>query len=213
MFRKIDFSGDPHRQKHFDFFRSMGQAHFNVTAPVDIRPFLNKIKRKNLSFTPVMVYTLAKVANEIPAFQQRIRGEEAIEHDLVHPSFSIRTKASSVFSFCYVDFQEDFRAFYQDTLEAMERAQSNPSFEDAPGRDDLLFFSTLPWIPFTGLQHAMHTETADCIPRITWGKYEDEGGKTKIPLSVQAHHSLVDGIHMGLFFEKFAHYAQNPNFI
>jgi hypothetical protein len=39
------------------------------------------------------------------------------------------------------------------------------------------------------------------IPRFAWGKYFREGGALKMPLSMQAHHGLVDGLHFGRFYE------------
>ena len=200
--RKIQF-GDPHRQKHFDFFRRMDQPHFNVTANVSISPLTDKLRKSTLSFTPVMVYCLAATANRIPAFRQRIRGEEVVEHELVHPSFSILPDVSDVFSFCYVDFQYDFDPFIERCLKRMEIIKKNPSFEDEPGRDDYLFLSSFPWVSFTGVMHAMHYSPVDSVPRIAWGKYFEENGQIKMPLNVQAHHALVDGMHMGQFFQQF----------
>ena len=51
---------------------------------------------------------------------------------------------------------------------------------------------------------------ADSIPRIAWGKYFEENGKIKLPLSVQAHHSLVDGVHVGQYFNKVQEILDNP---
>lgn len=200
--RKIQFS-DPHRQKHFDFFRRMDQPHFSVTANVSISPLIDKLRKMNLSFTPVMVYCIAATANKIPTFRQRIRGEEVVEHDLVHPSFSILPEVSDVFSFCYVDFQYEFDAFIQDCLGRMDIIRKNPSFEDEPGRDDYLFLSSFPWVSFVGVTHAMHYTPVDSVPRIAWGKYFEENGQIKMPLNVQAHHAVVDGMHMGQFFQQF----------
>ena len=39
-------------------------------------------------------------------------------------------------------------------------------------------------------------------PLFDWGKYYEKDGKVMIPISVQAHHSFVDGLHIGLFVEQ-----------
>ena len=41
---------------------------------------------------------------------------------------------------------------------------------------------------------------------IDWGKYDEKDGRIMMPLSVQAHHSFVDGIHIGKFAEKIQDY-------
>ena len=47
--KEVEFN-DPHRKKHFDFFRKMDQPHFNITANVEIGGFLDFIKKKRVAF-------------------------------------------------------------------------------------------------------------------------------------------------------------------
>ena len=209
MSKYIDLS-NPHRKKHFDFFRRMDQPHFNICANVEIGNFLDFIKKGNYPFTPTMVYFIAKVANEIPAFRWRVRGDKILEHEAVHPSFTVNTEEADVFSFCTVDYYEEFPMFLQNTLKVMDEMLKNPSMEDEEHRDDYLFLSAIPWVSFTSFSHAMHYTPADSVPRITWGKYFEEGEKILMPLSVQAHHAVVDGRHTGKYFELFQKYMRNP---
>ena len=88
--------------------------------------------------------------------------------------------------------------------------QKQPSMEDEEGRDDYLYLSSMPWVSFSSLQHAMHCDPADSVPRIAWGKFYEEGGKVWLPLSVQAHHALGDGRHAGRYFEKIQHLLSQP---
>jgi len=92
----------------------------------------------------------------------------------------------------------------------MDEMLKNPSMEDEEHRDDYLFLSAIPWVSFTSFSHAMHYTPADSVPRITWGKYFEEGEKILMPLSVQAHHAVVDGRHTGKYFELFQKYMRNP---
>lgn len=201
MFKTIQFT-NPHRKKHFEFFRQMDNPHFNICANVDITNYMQWLKALQIPFTPAMVYALSTVANLIPAFRQRIRGEAVVEHEAVHPSFSVATEISDVFSFCYVPYQKDFDVFVKDCLKAIEKMKINPSFEDEEGRDDYLFMSSFPWVSFTSFQHAMHYSPGDSVPRIAWGKFFVQNGKTMMPLSVQAHHAIVDGAHVGQYFQQ-----------
>ena len=197
----IEFQ-DEHRRKHFDFFRQMSQPHFNICSRVEISRLLAALKNQQLRFTPTIVYCIARVANEIPVFRQRIRDGQVVEHSKAHPSFTVLTEASDVFSFCTVHYQKDYNLFASHTIEKIAEIQKSPSLEDEEGRDDYLYLSAIPWISFTNLQHAMHYEPADSVPRIAWGKYYEEHDKVWLPLSVQAHHALVDGRHIGQYFEK-----------
>jgi chloramphenicol O-acetyltransferase type A len=82
------------------------------------------------------------------------------------------------------------------------RRSDQPTLKDPPGRDDLLYMTAIPWVSFTSFAHPMRLHPADSIPRFAWGKYFAEGKFLKMPLSVQAHHALMDGIQMGKFYAE-----------
>lgn len=178
---------------------------------MDITHTLKQIKADGLHFTATMVYLISRTANAIPCFRQRIRGGEVVEHDLVHPSFTILTQVSDTFSFCAVPYQKKYPDFVADAQAAISRMQMEPSFEDEAGRDDYLYLSALPWLKFTGLNHAMHYSPVDSVPRIVWGKYYEQADRTLLPFSIQAHHALVDGRHVGEYCEHFEMLAAKPS--
>ena len=204
--KKIQYD-NPYRQKHFDFFHNMKSPHFSVCANVDISGFRAFVKKEALSFNTAMVYLVCKTANSIREFRHRIRDGEVVEHDLVHPSFTVPTGIADVFSFCYVDYQPDFASFIKAASERIALMQTEPSIEDEPGRDDYLFLSSFPWASFTSVQHPMPLGEMDSVPRIVWGKFFAANGKIMMPLSVQAHHAVVDGSHLGLYFQRFQELA------
>ena len=163
---------------------------------------LKKITEKKWSFTPTMAWVLSKAANDIPEFRQRIRGEKVVQHEFVHPSFSVETEVADVFSFCEVKYSESQEVFLTRAQKIMAAMRKNPSMEDDHTRDDYLFMSSIPWISFTSMQHAMSYHPCDSVPRIVWGKYFKEGDKIMMPLSVQVHHAVVDGRHVGQYFQR-----------
>lgn len=191
-----------HRKKHFEFFKNLNHPHFNITAPVVVDPFIKICREKQISVHLALVYLISHVANEIDQFRWRIRGNEIIEHPVVHPSFTVSTEASGVFSFCEVKYDRDAAIFLKRANKTKIERFSEPRFEDEEGRDDYLFLSSFPWVSFTGYQHAMQFHPHDSVPRISWGKLFSENEILKIPLSVQAHHAIVDGSQVGLYFEK-----------
>ena len=44
---------------------------------------------------------------------------------------------------------------------------------------------------------------ADCNPRIVYGKFIKEGDRLLMPVAIQANHALVDGRHIGKFYQAF----------
>lgn len=193
---------NPHRQKHFQFFNSMNHPHFNITAPVCVDGLIQSCKANGISTHLAIVYLISRVANDIPQFRWRIRGSEVMAHDSVHPSFTVPTKVADVFSFCTVDYDADSEVFLKRADLVRKQMEQTPSFEDEAGRDDYLFLSSFPWVAFTAYQHAMQFHPHDSVPRISWGKIHEVDGRMMMPLSVQVHHAVVDGSHVGQFFEQ-----------
>jgi chloramphenicol O-acetyltransferase type A len=59
----------------------------------------------------------------------------------------------------------------------------------------------------------MQFHPADSIPRFAWGRYFQESGTWKMPLSVQGHHAVMDGIHMGKYYETVQDYLHHPEVV
>ena len=68
--------------------------------------------------------------------------------------------------------------------------------------ESMYFISTLPWLHYTELIQPVGGGD-DSNPRITWGKFQkDFQGREQLPVTLLAHHGLVDGIHIARFFEN-----------
>lgn len=200
------------RREHFKFFNSFDHPHFGLCANVDLTQFLAYIKQNGISFSVAIVYLITRTANAIPEFRYRIRPGAVIEHELVHPSYTILIK-DDLFSFCTLEYMENFPAFAGKAVGQIAFTKEHPALEDTPGNDDLLFMTALPWVSFTSFMHPMNLQPADSVPRFAWGKYFEEGGVIKMPLGVQAHHALMDGIHVGRYYEQIQESLYHPELV
>jgi len=189
------------RREAFELFRSFGFPYLSLTATVNISRLRRNLRREAISFTVGWVHLLAKAANAVPAFRQRMRGNQVVEHAAVHPSVTILTDDEG-FSFCNLPYDEDLRIFANRAAERIEAARSSPSLFVEPDRDDLLFLTAIPWVSFSGFIHPGPLDPPDSIPRIAWGRFREDADRVDLPLNVQVHHALVDGIHVGRFFEN-----------
>ena len=209
--RHINLESWP-RREHFRHFESMAYPHFSLCAQVELTTFYPYVKNKGISFNVAMVYVLARAANEIPEFRQRIRQGEVVEHDIVHPSTTI-LGSQDLFSFCTINYSENFSTFAPRAAERIAYVQEHQTVADEPGQDDLLYMTAMPWVSFTSVVHPIDLNPADSVPRIAWGKYFQDGNSLKMPLGLQAHHALIDGIHVGRFYDKVQYYLDHPGFI
>jgi chloramphenicol O-acetyltransferase type A len=60
----------------------------------------------------------------------------------------------------------------------------------------------LPWLSFTSFSHARNWKREDSIPKIAFGKFIKEHGRTLLPFSVEVHHALMDGLHVGRYISR-----------
>ena len=207
--RKIDMQNWARRET-FDLFNTFNHPHFNMCANMNLSIFLPYTRERGISFTPAILYLISRTANDIPEFRHRMRDGEVVEHEFVSPSVTILGE-NDVFGFCMIDYNPDFSAFHETAKGHIAIIKKHPSLEDPQGRDDLLFITAIPWVSFTSFTHPMQQHPADSIPRFAWGKYFEEAGGLKMPLSVQGHHALMDGLHVGRFYEAMQAYLDHPS--
>jgi len=199
------------RREHFEFFRTYEYPHFGMCANVDLTAFYPAVKQRGYSLTVAIVYLITRASNAIPEFRYRIRDGKVIEHEIVNPSFTILVE-EDVFSFCCVDYVEDFSTFAAKAAERIAIVRENSWVHQVP-RDDVLYMTAIPWVSFTSFLHPMKLQPADSIPRFVWGKFFEDGERLKMPLGVQGHHALIDGVHVGKFYAEVQGYLQQPEVI
>jgi chloramphenicol O-acetyltransferase type A len=206
--REIDVESWP-RREHFETFGSFHYPHFTMCAEVDVTALREAVRQRGASVTASIVYVLTRAANDIPEFRQRIRDNTVVEHDRVHPSTTILVD-DDLFSFCSLDYDDDFEAFAAHVQERIAHVKKHPTLAGEAGRDDLLYMTAIPWISFTSFSHPILSLPADSIPRFAWGKFHVNGNRLQMPLSVQGHHALIDGFHVARYYDEVNAYLQDP---
>jgi len=102
----------------------------------------------------------------------------------------------------FKDYQEPFFGITAN-VDCTKAYITTMNIDENSGRLDVIHYSTIPWISFTALTHERNFTRPDSIPKITFGKYFKENNRLLLPLSVNGHHGLMDGMHAGLHFEIF----------
>ena len=69
--------------------------------------------------------------------------------------------------------------------------------------NNVIHYSSIPWSKFTGLTHARNFKIVDSVPKIVFGKTFMREGKRIMPISINAHHGLVDGLHAAKHIDLF----------
>ncbi|MBP2634385.1 MAG: chloramphenicol acetyltransferase [Firmicutes bacterium] len=196
------------RKTHYEFFKRMDYPQYNICTNIDITRFLPAVKQKQLPFYYAMIYAATYVLNNMEAFRYRSRNQQVVLHDKVHPSFTAMSPTSDLFKLVVTPLEGLPETFAQN---AKKQAAAQTQFitKEAVGRDDVIYITCVPWVTFTHISHTISLNKDDSIPRISWGKYFPGGDKILLPFSVQAHHSFVDGIHIGRYIDSLQKYLDN----
>ena len=190
------------RQAHFHYFSQFNSPFFNICADVDVTRFLPYIRTNNISCFKASYFFVLKTINAIDNFRYRIRDGAVIEHEVINGSCPILND-DETFNYCYFEYHPDFKSFAENAEKVLEANRTHPTFKPRLDLDNIIHSSIIPWVSFNHFEHAKRIDSGDSIPKIVIGKYFEDHGKMKMPLSVSAHHALVDGIHVGLFFKKY----------
>jgi len=198
------------RRDLFRLFKDYDNPSFNICAELDATSLLDFARSRRLSFFVAYHYLSTKAANELEPFRYRLRGGRVLVHERVDAG-AVLLLADESFTFVYFDFTEDFTAFHESAAAIVERARTEPPGLDARAeRDDLIYHSVIPWVSFTSISHARDSRRQSGIPKIAFGKYREAGGRVLMPVSVEVHHALMDGLHVGRYFERLQSYFEDP---
>lgn len=201
MYRKVDIESWE-RRDHYRFFKKFEEPFFGLTVEVDGRRAREVCQSEGHSFFLYYLHASLFAANQTRPFRLRIQGEEVLEYEQVHASPTIN-RPDGTFGFAYMDFKEDFELFQKQARKEIDRVQGSHGLEPAITGENVIHYSSLPWLRFTSLSHARSFSFADSCPKISFGKLVEEGSKMPMPVAVHAHHALMDGFHVGEFFKAF----------
>ena len=188
------------RKSTFDFFKTFDIPFYNITANVDVTNLRSYCKKNELSYFLVCLYLSQKTISQIENFHYRLKENEVRIYNRTQAGSTILLE-NETFTFCYFDMEARLQDFVKKGEKSISILKQNPDFRPREGELNMIFYSTIPWVSFTSFQHARRFDENDSIPRIVFGKYFESNGNFQMPISVEVHHSLMDGLHVGKYFE------------
>lgn len=191
------------RSMHCMIFRNSIEPSFCVTFEIDVTNFLKKIKDQGFSFTIAMVYAICKCANEIEEFRYRFLDGKIVLFDKIDTAFTYLNKDTELFKVVNVPMLDDIKEYID---VATKTANEQKEYFTGPLGNDVFQCSPMPWMVYTHISHTNSGKKDNATPLFDWGKYYEKDDKIVMPLSVQVHHSFVDGIHIGRFNDRLQKY-------
>ena len=176
----------------------MANPYVGVTVKVDVGALLHACRAAETPFSLSVIYCMGRAANAVPQLRQRIFRDEILEYPRCDTSHTV-LRPDETYGYCRLNCMQPFAEFLPEARARHAAAQRGENLEADADETDLLFLSALPWLHYTALTQPV-PHPADSNPRITWGKYQEEGRRAPLPVTLLANHALVDGIHIAHFF-------------
>mgnify|MGYP001828644498 CR=1 FL=1 len=200
-----------HRRHQFEFFKNYDVPFFNICADVDVSKLYAWSREDDgPSFFLASFYLSLRAANKIEPFRYRLDGKSVLVHEVIHGGTTVM-RDDETFGFAYFDYDTSYARFEASGLEILDRARkASGSLDDRPDMGDVIYYSIIPWVHFTSFAHARQLGTGNSIPKIVFGKHTDKAGTRLMPVSVEVHHALMDGLDVGRFFERFQALLDDP---
>ena len=178
---------------------------------MDCTASYRRCKQAGNSFFLTYLHDILRAVNETAAMRYRMEANSVVDYATIHSGPTV-ARADHTFGFCMIEYLPQFDEFAARAATAMERVRcaTGLCLQETSGRNDLIYFSTLPGIPFTGLTNARRYGDSAGVPLITVGKCTPHGERILMPLAVYVHHAVVDGYDLQLFLQRLEQLLAEP---
>lgn len=190
------------RKQLFDHFRTLQDPSFGVVVNVNVTKALQYAKQNNISFFVVYLHKCLKALNSVENFKYRIENNKVTIYDTINASATI-ARPDTTFGFSYFEFTDDLMEFNNRFQSEKERIINSTDLFPPTYSLGCIHCSALPWLNFTGHKEPVSGNKNDSVPQLAFGKIKEENSQQIMPVAITVNHALVDGYHVGLFFEEF----------
>jgi chloramphenicol O-acetyltransferase type A len=206
------------RRDVFEFFRVFDKPYFNVCTQLDVTNLVALLKRLSedkstvtkINVSMAYHYFALRIANEMEPFHYRLRDGKVLVHDVINGGTTVLLP-NEAFTLAYFDYDRDFTRFIDGAMRAVDEIRSGDgAFRPRHDDDARIHFTVLPWIAFTSFSHARNWRREDSVPKIAFGKFVQDSQRTLMPFSVEVHHALMDGLHVGRYLNRMADALSHP---
>jgi chloramphenicol O-acetyltransferase type A len=190
-------------------FMEYDRPHFSITAEVDVsRHYHASRAADGPSFVLGVLFAAQHAANSVEALRLRIREQGVYRHHRVGIGCTV-ARPDRTFGFGYFEWEPSFARFQSAGRAELDRARGDTTVIDPRRRNDAWIHSTfLPWIRFTSFANAHRRDLSN--PKLAFGQRFQRDGTWLMPVAVEVHHALADGLDVADFLQRFQEVLDAP---
>lgn len=201
MKKWIDFQTWP-RYQHYLFFKDYEMPRYNMTFPLDVTNLYQVGKSKGYRFYFSLMHQVILTLNQFENFRYRIENGRVFDAPIDYVSFTDLIEGQNLFKMVFTYVDQDYATFEKIAIQTSKKQGNTIIQMDKESVLNTIYVTSFPWGRFTHFTHATKLGSTDSIPRVSWSQYQEENGKKMLNFSVEVHHGLVDGYHVGQFIHQ-----------
>ena len=165
---------------------------------LDVTNLIRVSKRRGLKFNMLLDWCIGKAATGVKEFYMLPVGDQLIAYDSIAMNTIVKNRTGEVSS-CDILFTEDLDRFNREYLEHTARVAQTCVDRDLS--EDSMVIGTSAIID-TEIDGAVGMNSGIFNnPFLIWGRYRRRFLRYTLPISLQFHHTQMDGAHAGRFLE------------
>ena len=166
---------------------------------LDVTNLVKVSRKKHLKFNMLLDYCIGKAAATVKEFYTLPVGDKLIQYDTIAVNTIVKNRDGEVSS-CDILYTDDLEKFNEDYLKYT--AQTARTLLDRDLSEDSMVIGTSAIVD-TEIDGAVGMNSGIFNnPFLIWGKYRKKLLKYELPISLQFHHTQMDGAHAGKFLEN-----------
>ena len=172
---------------------------------LDVSPLVKLSRRMGLKFNMLMCYCIGKAASGIKEFYLLPEGGKLMQYDSLAVNTIVANREGEVSS-CDIPFTDNLSLFNEQYLRLTRQVAESCTNHDLT---DSMVIGTSALAEYdidgaVGMYSGIFNN-----PFLIWGKYRKGLFKTKLTVSLQFHHTQMDGAHAARFLEELQNAIRN----
>ena len=164
---------------------------------VDVTRLVKVSKKKGLKFNMLMCWCIGKAASQVKEFFMLPVGDKLIQYDTIAVNTIVANSQGEVSS-CDIPFSENPDMFNADYLRLTRQVAETCENHDLA---DSMVIGTSALAQFdidgaVGMYSGVFNN-----PFMIWGRYRKSWSRTNLTISLQFHHTQMDGAHAARFLD------------
>ena len=166
---------------------------------IDVTRIVKVSSKRGYKFNMLLDYCIGRAASTVKEFYLLPVGDKLMQYDLIAVNTIVKNKDGEVSS-CDILYTESLEEFNLQYLE--HTAQVAETCQDRDLSDDCMVIGTSAIID-TEIDGAVGMNSGIFNnPFLIWGRYRKKWFRYELPISLQFHHTQMDGAHAGRFLQR-----------